>query len=148
MRYLVLSLILLLLVIAQPTRGIAGVAEASTTAEHQYSLRYDMAGLSAKERDWFLTFIRGNFLAEGWGQITRDILVHVEDGEREYQQRQLDQLGTKIGREWCRDNRIRRIDSSMLSEWGGKLRKAAREEPRQLAEVIRSIDAQVNSRLN
>lgn len=60
----------------------------------------------------------------------------------------MNQLGSKIGREWCRDNDVRRIDNSMLSNWGSQLRKAAKNEPQRLAEVIRNIDSEVNSLLD
>lgn len=148
MRYLILSFFLFLFLVAQAAQGVAGVAEASISPEHHYRAQYDLSGLSEKERDWFLTFIRGNILAEGWGQITTDLLQQVADEEREKQRQLLNQLGTKIGREWCRDNDVRRIDNSMLSEWGSELRKAAKNEPQRLAEVIRQIDSEVDSLLD
>lgn len=148
MRYLIISFFLYLFIIAQAGQGFAGVAEASIFPEHHYSSQYDLSGLSEKERDWFLTFIRGNILAEGWGQITTDLLRQVAFAEREKQRLLLNQLGSKIGREWCRDNDVRRIDNSMLSDWGSQLRKAAKNEPQRLAEVIRNIDSEVNSLLD
>lgn len=148
MRYLFIALLLYLFIVAQAAQGYAAVAEASTNSEHHYSTQYDLSGLSEKERKWFLTFIRGNIFAEGWGQITANLLRHVTDEEREQQQRLLNQLGTKIGREWCRDNGVRRIDSSKLSDWGSLLRTAAKKEPQRLAEVIRHIDGEVNSLLD
>ena len=148
MRYLIIGLFLNLFIVAFAAQSYAGVAEASTTSEHHYSTQYDLSGLSEKERDWFMTFIRGNILAEGWGQITTDLLQHVADEEQEHQLLLLNQLGTKIGREWCRDNDVRRITTSMLSDWGSQLRKAAKKEPQRLAEVIRHIDSEVNSLLD
>ena len=32
--------------------------------------QYDMSGLSNEEQEWFLTFLEGNFFADGWDQIT------------------------------------------------------------------------------
>lgn len=148
MRYLVLSLFLQFFVIAPAIQGHAGVAEASTTSEHHYGTQYDMAGLSQEERDWFLTFIKGNILAEGWGRITANILHHTSQEEQELRRQELNRLGTKIGREWCRDNDVRRIDTSMLSAWGDKLKKAAKNEPQQLPSVIRTIDCEVDSLLD
>lgn len=148
MRCLVLALILQVLLIVPAARVHAGVAEASTTSDHILCQQYDTTGLSAKERDWFLTFIKGNILSEGWGQITADILKHTPAEDHEMRSHELRQLGTKIGREWCRDNKIRRIDSGMLSDWGGRLRHAAKHEPQQLPEVIRYIDVQVDSLLD
>lgn len=148
MRYLFIAFFLHLFLIAQSTQGYGAVAEASTNSEHHYSTQYDLSGLSAQERKWFLTFIKGNILAQGWGQITADLLRHVAREERERQRQLLNQLGTKIGREWCKDNDVRRIDTSKLSDWGGMLKKAAKKEPRRLAEVIRHIDGEVNSLLD
>lgn len=148
MRYLFIAFFLHMFFIAQAGQGYAAVAEASTNAEHNYSTQYDLAGLSAQERKWFLTFIKGNILAQGWGQITADLLRHVAREERERQRQLLNQLGTKIGREWCKNNDVRRIDTSKLSDWGSMLKQAAKKEPQRLAEVIRHIDCEVNSLLD
>lgn len=148
MQYLIIGFFLHLLIVAPPVQGYAGVAEASINSEHHHSMPYDLSGLSERERDWFLTFIKGNILAEGWGRITDNLLRHVTEEEQRQQRLLLIRLGTKIGREWCRDNHIRRIDNSMLREWGSQLKNTAKNEPQRLAELIRDIDCEVDSLLN
>ena len=50
--------------------------------------------------------------------------------------------------EWCRPNGVRRVNASMLKEWGDILRKTARSNPRQLASAIAYIDQEVDSALD
>ena len=50
----------------------------------------------------------------------------------------------KISREWARDNRVRRVDTPMLQQWGENLRSAKRRGWDVLAEEIRKIDAELN----
>jgi hypothetical protein len=83
-------------------------------------------------------FLQGTFFADGWAQITDHILQHFSSEEREGQLLMLTELGNKIGREWCRDNAIRKIDTAMLKEWGSQLRTTASEKPHLLPEVIRT----------
>lgn len=148
MRYLIIGFFLHMSIVAQAAQGFAGVAEASISSDHHYTMHYDLTGLSERERDWFLTFIKGNILAEGWGRITDNLLRHVTEEEQGQQRLLLIRLGTKIGREWCRDNHVRRIDNSKLRQWGSQLKKTAAHEPQRLAEVIRNIDGEVDSLLN
>jgi len=60
----------------------------------------------------------------------------------------LTSMGNKIGREWCKANGERKIDTSMLKKWGDKLRYTSKNEPHLLAEVLDSIDGEINSLLD
>ncbi len=50
----------------------------------------------------------------------------------------------KIGREWARDNSVRRIDTSMLQQWGEELRAAKKKGPSDLDDAILDIGARVD----
>ncbi|WP_456387464.1 hypothetical protein [Desulfolithobacter sp.] len=104
--------------------------------------------LTERERAWLETFYKGNMLADGWERVTEEILDKTPLEMQEEQKKVLEILGEKIGREWCRDNRVRRIDTRMLRQWGEKLKQAAGEDSRKLAETIREIDQKVNEILN
>ena len=56
----------------------------------------------------------------------------------------LEGLGQKIGREWARENRLRRIDTSALQKWGEDLRSAKRKGASVLVEKIRKLDKEVD----
>ena len=104
--------------------------------------------LTDDERKWFKVFQEGNMLANGWQQITADLLASTPVEEHPNQMIALENLGLKIGQEWSRCNDVRRVDSSMLREWGGLLRKTARENPQQLASAIAHIDQLVDDLLD
>ena len=148
MQYLIIFFLLQLLIAAPARQGHADVAEASMIPDHHKATQYDMSGLSEREKEWFQTFLKGNILADGWDRITVDLLSHVAADDQQQQRRLLNQLGSKIGREWCRDNDERRIDNAMLRDWGGMRKKTAKNEPQRLAEVIRHIDGEVDSLLD
>ena len=145
MKYLVISFIIQILVVLPCSKVYAGVAEASTGVKSTYNQRYDLSGLTADEKEWFLTFIEGTFYADGWEEISDDILVKLSPEEREAMKANLNQLGNKIGREWCKENGSRKIDTSMLKQWGKVLKSTAHEEPHLLAEVLENIDGEVSS---
>ena len=107
-----------------------------------------LENLSLEEQRWFNTFLEGTLLIDGWKEITEEILASTPQELRENQRKHLDQLGTKIGLEWSRDNATRRVDNGKLQQWGEILKKTAKKNPEQLAEVIASIDQEVNNILN
>jgi hypothetical protein len=104
--------------------------------------------LSGEEKKWFKVFQEGNMLAAGWQKITADILASAPVDEHPAQRIALENLGLKIGQEWSRPNDVRKVDSSMLREWGNILKKTARENPQQLTSAIAYIDRQVDDLLD
>ena len=123
----------------------ADVVEASTGNPDVSIQNYDFSGLTVEERQWFLKFVEGTFYADGWDEIANDILVKLSGDERQEKQEKLNELGNKIGREWCKNNDIRKIDTDMLRKWGSMLRSTAQDDPHLIAEVIDDIDGEVNS---
>ena len=74
------------------------------------------AHLSSEEKKWYRTFQEGNMLADGWVDISKDILSRTPAAEQPEQQKNLFQLGDKIGREWAKRNDSRRINTDMLKK--------------------------------
>jgi hypothetical protein len=106
------------------------------------------AKLNPEERRWFKVFQEGNFLSDGWQEISAEILAKTPAAQRQAQRAALENLGNKIGMEWSRPNAIRKVDSAMLQEWGDILRRTARTNPLQLAKAIASIDQKVDAVLD
>ena len=130
------------------TQASASEAQAALmggNAGHRYVIP---AKLSAEEQRWFKVFQDGNFISEGWQEISAEILTKTPPEQRSAQKEALENLGTKIGMEWSRPNGVRKVDSSMLLEWGNILRKTARTNPQQLAKAIEYIDQEVDAVLD
>ncbi len=69
---------------------------------------------------WVVRFYEGSeFMALGWNAIAESVLVDLEPGQRASLASQLAALGAAISGEWAKDNRVRQIDTAMLSLWGG-----------------------------
>ncbi len=103
------------------------------------------AHLSSEEKKWYRTFQEGNMLADGWVDISKDILSRTPAAEQPEQQKNLFQLGDKIGREWAKRNDSRRINTDMLKKWGKELKDAAKKDPEALNLALTSINSQVDS---
>ena len=103
------------------------------------------AHLSSEEKKWYRTFQEGNMLADGWVDISKDILSRTPAAEQPEQQKNLFQLGDKIGREWAKRNDSRRSNTDMLKKWGKELKDAAKKDPEALNLALTSINSQVDS---
>ncbi len=126
----------------------AGEAQAAMVGQ-TVGYRYEIpASLNADERKWFKIFQEGNLLSEGWQSISAELLAKTPPEQRPAQKVALDNLGRKIGMEWCRANAVRKVDSAMLSTWGDILRTTARTNPQQLAKAIAFIDQKVDAALD
>lgn len=149
MRVTLLDMALCVLLVFGPAPSFAGEAQAALTGGRMPEHRYEIPPqLNAEERRWFKVFQEGNFLSDGWLDISAEILAKTPPEQRHEQKKALEQLGYKIGLEWCRPNAVRKVDSSMLQEWGDILRKTARNNPKQLAKAIAYIDREVDTVLD
>ncbi len=137
-----------LVLVTTPQVYSATVAEASVGHGKAAVGKYDVSSMTEEEKEWFITFLKGNFFADGWEEISSNILLNTVDHERESQQLRLAELGYKIGREWCRGNDIRKINTYMLKKWGRELKNTAADEPHLLGEVLQRIDSEVDELLN
>ncbi len=126
----------------------AGVAEASIGKNHYQAEAADYSNLNSDEYEWFSKFLYGTFYSDGWYSITNDLLVKIPQNELETQRAELKRLGDKIGREWARNNEIRKIDTSMLKQWGNKLKEAAGDQPEQLPALIADLHREVDELLD
>ncbi len=100
------------------------------------------------EQEWFRKFYEGTFLIQGWESRMKELLKAIPDEDREGMNKVLADLGEKIGREWAKDNNVRRIDNSMLQKWGEDLRSAKKQGAQVLAEEVRRVDAEVDGVLS
>ena len=128
--------------------GAATIAEASMGSDTPSVGKYDLSGFTEEEIKWFNTFLKGNFFADGWEDISAEILENVSDHERDQHKVRLHELGFRIGSEWCKDNEARKIDNDFLRKWGKELKETADEAPHLLTEVILRIDSELDKILN
>lgn len=95
---------------------------------------------------WLRTFYQGSFFVKGWDSIKHEI--HSKVGhEQEEIARLLDELGDLIGREWAKDNHIRKIDTDDLKQWGEHLRQVGKQSVEDITEAILSIQEEAYRRL-
>lgn len=103
--------------------------------------------LSPGEKKWFQRFQEGVPLFSGWKKITQSVVEKFPENERDQRMAIMRELGVKIGSEWSRDDRIRKVDTDMLRLWGKELRLAGAENHLQIAEVMFKIEREINSLL-
>jgi hypothetical protein len=77
----------------------------------------------------------------------KELLEDFQGEERDTANDHLSDLGEKIGREWSKDNAVRRIDTVQLKQWGAGLTSARKKGPEALIAEIRAIDQAVNGML-
>ncbi len=93
---------------------------------------------------WLRSFYEGSFLIKGWNARTQEILKNVPPENTGEVQTLLDGLGEKIGHEWAKDNNIRKIDNTLLRQWGDELLAAKKSQPADLIQTIKKIENTVN----
>lgn len=98
-----------------------------------------------EEQEHFRKFYNGTFLLKGWKARMEEILGHVESADRDTVRDRLEQLGERIGREWVRDNSVRRIDTSMLQKWGDRLKSSRKKGSDSLITEIGEIEIEVGT---
>lgn len=148
MRFLYLGMAILLSTLVYGKAAPANEAQAALTGRsstYQYEIPEN---LSADEKSWFRVFQEGNILAMGWQEITSEIMARTPPENRQAQKLALDTLGKKIGMEWSRPNKVRKVSTSMLQDWGDILRNTAKKNPQQLTQAIAYIDQEVDAVLD
>jgi len=101
-----------------------------------------------EEEQWFRKFYEGTFLVKGWKSRMDEVLQAVPDSDKDTVGELLSNLGEKIGREWSRDNRVRRINTAMIQKWGEDLRRSKKKGTDVLTEDLRRLDAEVDEILS
>jgi hypothetical protein len=148
MKFIGLGMAILFSALVYGTPASASDAQAALTGRsstHRYEIPEN---LSADEKSWFMVFQEGNILAMGWQEITSEIMARTPPEKQPEQKLALDTLGKKIGMEWSRPNKVRKVSTSMLQEWGDILRNTAKKNPQQLTQAIAHIDQQVDAVLD
>ncbi len=95
-------------------------------------------------KKWRRSFYEGSFLIKGWNARTLEILKNVPPENTGEVQTLLDSLGEKIGHEWAKDNNSRKIDNTLLRQWGDELRTAKESKPADLIQTIKKIEKAVD----
>jgi hypothetical protein len=103
---------------------------------------------SQQEKVWLKKFYEGTFLVKGWNTQMRELLKDFQGHERDAISELLSGLGEKIGREWAKDNAVRRIDTAKLQQWGASLTSARKKGTDALTEEIRTIRETVDEMLS
>lgn len=103
---------------------------------------------SKEEEDWFKKFQEGTLLAKGWKSRVKEILKPFGTPERERFEQELQILGARIGREWSKDNSIRKINTKMLQDWGESLVAAKDRGSGALIDEIQEIRVKVDKLLS
>ena len=93
---------------------------------------------------WLRSFYEGSFLIKGWNARIKEILKNVPPENMDEVQTLLDDLGEKIGHEWAKDNNSRKIDNTLLRQWGDELRTAQKSKPADLIQTIKKIEKAVD----
>ena len=141
-------MVLFLGVLLLPLQVNAGELDKNIQYQQDDAAVHSLEKLSPEEKQWFAKFQEGTFYAQGWKEITADILKKTPEAVREKQRTALESLGVKIGCEWSKDNEVRKIDNDMLRKWGSLLKKTAGKDPEQISEVIVEIEHKVDTLLN
>ena len=100
------------------------------------------------EQEWFHKFYEGTFLVKGWKTRITELLEKVPPADREETRKKLAGLGEKIGWEWAKDNRSRKINNEMLQKWGESLSIARDRGHTVLNEEILRVDDEVSKLLS
>lgn len=103
---------------------------------------------SKEEEEWFKKFQEGTFLVKGWKSRIKETLKPFSSPEKEKLQQQLEKLGERIGREWSKNNAIRRIDTTMLQKWGDTLLAAKDRGSNVLVSEIERLNSEVDKLLS
>jgi hypothetical protein len=103
--------------------------------------------MSRKEEEWYKKFQEGSFVVKGWKSRTREIVKPFASSEKDRLEEKLHHLGEKIGREWSKDNSVRRIDTPMLQTWGNELLAAKDKGAAVLIEEIERLEKDVDQLL-
>ena len=93
---------------------------------------------------WIKRFYQGSILyPTGWHEISERLLATLNNNEIVLNTSQrLDKLGLKIVLEWAQDNRVRLINSKLLSIWGNALARST--ENNSQIEFITQIEKDVD----
>ncbi len=126
---------------------LSGGVSCSWSSEDEVVSSSEISEQVMEEQRWYNRFQQGYLMFDGWQEIEKTVLTVTPVEEREARQARLNELGKKIGKEWSRDNEVRRIDTAMIKNWGKILKNAVESEPEKIKEVLAQISSEVDSLL-
>jgi hypothetical protein len=99
---------------------------------------------------WVRRFYDGFSTAPGWLELSAQAEERVDPAMLESLRPQLDKLGLRIGREWAKNNGVRRINSRMVVAWHGAMLEAMwqKDMPGFLARLDTDVSAVLAGTLN
>ncbi len=99
--------------------------------------------------DWVLRFYKGYQIVPGWRSQETALAKLLTDEEYLALSPQIAYLGQIISAEWAKDNKLRKIDNTMLALWGKVLQKssAAHKAGGALDRLIEDAEAVLVGRL-
>lgn len=107
-----------------------------------------LSQLSEKEQQWYAKFHDGLTFFDGWKQISEDILLCLPEKEKPNAKILLEKMGIRMGIEWSKSNRIRKIDTDQLHSWGKRIKKARRGGAEELSKTVAVISQEVDAILS
>jgi hypothetical protein len=84
---------------------------------------------SKQEQAWFKKFYEGTFLVKGWKAQMKELLQDFQGDDKDALRDLLGNLGEKIGREWAKDNAVRRIDTPKAPTMGRRPHQRQEKRP-------------------
>lgn len=99
---------------------------------------------------WVNRFYHGVNIVPGWLGLTEQVLEKLKEPQRSEVQEQLFLLGGRIGAEWPKDNRVRKLNSRSANVWRDALVEALdRDELKEyMARVNQDVDDLLSGKLN
>lgn len=95
---------------------------------------------------WVLRFYNGINLVPGWLGITEQVLDKLDEPQRSEVAMRLFSLGSRIGTEWPKDNRVRKLNSRSANVWRDGLLEALAQDD--LDDYLDRIDQDVDDLLS
>jgi len=95
---------------------------------------------------WLKIFYEGNLLIPGWNLRKRELLSVVKN-KKEDAEILLTELGDLIGKEWAKDNMIRKISTSDVKRWGDELKRVKGSSDDNVLRKLYDIKQEVMGRL-
>ena len=97
---------------------------AGFSAEWQRSAANQALQSEAEYLVWVRRFYTGYNAVPGWLRMTEQVLQRLPPEERAAASARLSELGARIGREWAKDNSVRRLNTRTAGVWRDALLEA------------------------
>jgi len=147
------QVIIVIAIFCQLIGGAGALANGVRSEAEQQRARSDVLAigpevldqLSEEERQWYQRFQEGVLFFDGWSEISEELLAIFPEEEWPSRKVMMQRLGVKIGTEWAKDNKTRKIDTDMIRQWGDLLRGAFSQGSEETLAVLHQIEVEVDS---